>query len=255
MSDAVLYELDGQVAVITINRPEARNAINIEVRDGLFEAFGRFNADPQAAVALLTGAGDKAFCAGMDLKEMAAAGGQLPPWREFLPVLRVAIHVDKPTIAAVNGAARAGGWLLAQMCDLAIATQEATFAITEAQVGRGMPWAVPLARMLGQRHFMEIVLTGDPISAQRAYEIGFVNDVVSRAELMSRALQLARRIAANAPLSVRAARDLVYVSGDLPTDAALDAADSLFEPVYASQDAIEGARAFSQKRKPAWQGR
>lgn len=255
MNNAVLYEMRGRVAVITINRPDSRNAISEDVRLGLFEAFRRFNQDPEAAVAILTAAGDKAFCAGMDLKAMADAGGKLPPWREFLPVLGEAIQVDKPVIAAVNGAARAGGWLLAQMCDLCVAAENATFAISEARVGRGMPWSAPLAHVLGRRHYMEIVLTGDVVDARRAYEIGFVNHVVPATDLMEKAMELASRIADNAPLSVRAAREMVYMCGEMSASAATRAADHLFATVYASEDAVEGALAFREKRPPLWRGR
>ena len=254
MSEAILYEMRGPVALITINRPAARNAINAEVRTGLFRAWQRFEEDAAAAVAILTGAGEQAFCAGMDLKEASATGLKVPP-RGFIPTLGDAIQVSKPTIAAVNGAAVAGGWLFAQMCDLCVAAEHATFAITEARVGRGTPWAAPLLHMLPQRIMMELLLTAEPMSAARLHALGYVNHVVPHAALLPRSLELAQRIAANAPLTVRAARALVYASTECGRSEALRAGDRLFEPVYLSEDAQEGPRAFAEKRAPVWKGR
>ena len=171
MAEEILYEHRGRVVIITINRPESRNAINIGVREGLFAAWGRFEKDTAARAAILTGAGDKAFCAGADLKEMSHKKlGVLP--RNFMPTLNMNVHVTKPVIAAVNGVAYAGGWALVQMCDIVMASETARFAITEAKVGRGMPWAVPLTHLIPQKVLLEILMTGDPVSAQRAYEIG-----------------------------------------------------------------------------------
>ena len=141
-SEAVGYELDDGVAWVTINRPKARNALNRAVREGLFAAARRFNDDEAAQVLVLTGAGT-AFCAGGDLKEMADTALQVPP-PDFLPQFDRNLEITKPTIAAVNGLALAGGFLLAQMCDLCVAASSARFAITEVKVGRGAPWAAPL---------------------------------------------------------------------------------------------------------------
>lgn len=254
MNDEVKVETNGPVRIITINRPESRNALNKGVREGLRRAFLDFEADADAHVAILTGAGDKAFCAGMDLKEASENSLQVPP-RDYMPIVGDAIHLTKPTIAAVNGVAYAGGWMLVQMCDLCIASENASFAITEAKVGRGMPWAAPLGHMIPQRVMMELLLTGDPINAQRAREIGFVNHVVPPDQLMPRAIELAQRIAANAPLTVRAARELVYLSSEMGRAAGLRAAQHLFRPVYLSEDAQEGPRSFKEKRKPEWKGR
>jgi len=250
----VRYEQQGAVALITIDRPAAWNALNAGVRRGLFEAFERFEADDASLVAILTGSGDKAFCAGMDLKEAAATSLAVPP-PDFLPVIGQNVRVSKPTIAAVNGVAYAGGWLLAQMCDLCVAAEHATFGITEARVGRGMPWAAPLVSMVQQRALMELLLTGEPITARRALEIGFVNHVVPAAELLPKCFDLAAKIAANAPLTVRAARELVYLSTEMGRSAAQRAAQHLFESVYRSEDAQEGPKAFREKRKPQWKGR
>lgn len=254
MSEAVLYELRGPVAIITLNRPAQRNALNAAVREGLRTAWGRFEQDPGAKVAILTGAGERAFCAGMDLKEASETGLRVPP-PGFIPTLGDSVQVSKPTIAAVNGVAIAGGWLLAQMCDLCVAAEHASFAITEARVGRGTPWAAPLIHMLPQRIMMEVLLTGEPLAAQRLFELGYVNRVVPDAEVLPAAMALAERIAANAPLTVRACRALVYATTEMGRTEALRAADRLFEPVYLSEDAQEGPRAFAEKRPPVWKNR
>ena len=254
MSDPVRYEVVRGVAWLTIDRPEARNALSQAVREGLFDGVRRFNADDQAAVLVLTGAGDRAFCAGGDLKEMASTSLKVPP-PDFLPQFGRNIEVPKPTIAAVNGVAYAGGFLLAQSCDLCIAAESARFAITEVKVGRGSPWAAPLSWLVPPRIAMQILLTGDPITAARGYEIGLVNQVVPDSELVPVTQALAERIAANAPLSVRAAKRTAYLSARHPMSEAFEEAERIWEPVYLSADAQEGPRAFSEKRPPVWTGR
>jgi enoyl-CoA hydratase/carnithine racemase len=251
---AVLYRVEDGVAWLEINRPDSRNALSQAVREGLWDGFRRFNDDADAQVLILTAAGDKAFCAGGDLKEMATNALTIPP-PDFLPYPGRNIEVTKPLIAAVNGVAYAGGFLLAQLCDLVIAADTAVFAITEAKVGRGTPWAAPLPNLIPPRVAMELLLTGTPISAQRAYEVGLVNKVVPLAELRTTALEMAQTIAANAPLSVRAAKALVHAAAELPQQAAWDEGDRLFESVYLSADAQEGPQAFREKRAPNWKGR
>mgnify|MGYP006163663583 FL=1 len=255
MSDAVLYDLLPEgIAIITINRPEQRNALSLEVRQGLFAAWDRFENDADARIAVLTGSGEKAFCAGGDLKEMVERKLQVPP-RDMFPVPYENIKLSKPTIAAVNGVAFAGGWMISQACDLCVASDTAKFAITEVKVGRGSPWAAPLIHMIPQRIFMEIVLTGKPISAQRAYEIGLVNRIAEPAALMDAALELAREVLEGAPLSVAAARETVMLSTEMGRAAAIDAGYEAHFTAYTSEDAQEGPLAFSQKRKPEWKGR
>jgi enoyl-CoA hydratase/carnithine racemase len=254
MSDITLYEVDNGVAWLTMNRPEAHNALSKDLRDGIREGFTRFRDDPAARVLVLTGAGDKAFSAGGDLKEMAETSLKVPP-PDFLPYLNRTFPLDKPVIAAVNGIAFGGGFLLAQMCDLCLAADHARFGITEARWGRGAPWAAPLPWLIAPRVAMELLLTAEPISAERAYEIGLVNRVVPGAELRAAAQKMAAGIAANAPLSVRAGKAMVYAAAEVGWTAALAEGDRLFEPAYRSEDAQEGPRAFREKRKPRWKGR
>jgi enoyl-CoA hydratase len=255
MSDAVLYAVgaDG-IAIITINRPEQRNCLSKEVRAGLFAAWDQFEHDASARIAILTGSGDQAFCAGGDLKEMVETGLKVPP-RDMFPVPYETVRLSKPTIAAVNGVAFAGGWMIAQGCDLCVASTTAKFAITEVKVGRGSPWAAPLIHMIPQRIFMEIVLTGKPITASRAYEIGLINRLAEPGVLMATALELAREVIDGAPLSVEAARATVMLATEMGRADALNAAWAAHEAAYNSDDAQEGPRAFAEKRKPKWSGR
>jgi len=253
MGEAVTYRVEDGVAWLAIDRPEARNAINRAVGEGLWDGFRRFEADPAAAVLVLTGAGD-AFCAGADLKEMAALAMTVPP-RDMAPHLGRNLQVTKPVVAAVNGVALGGGFLLAMMCDLCVAASSARFGITEARWGRGAPWAAPLPWLVPPRVALELLLTGEPIDARRAHEVGLVNRVVPDAALRQEAGRLAAAVAANAPLSVRAAKAMVQAAAGRDLDAAIDEGWRLFEPVYRSEDAQEGPRAFLEKRPPVWKGR
>ena len=252
MSDAVLFDAraDG-IAIITLNRPDTRNALSKDIREGLFAAWERFESDAALRVAILTGTGDKAFCAGGDLKEMVEQKLQVPP-RDMFPVPGDNIELTKPTIAAVNGVAFAGGWMIAQACDLCVASTSAKFAITEVKVGRSSPWAAPLIHMIPQRIMMEIILTGKPITAQRAYEIGLVNRLAEPEKLMMVALELAAEILDGAPLSVSAGRETVMLSTEMGRTAALHAARHASVFAYRSEDAQEGPAAFGEKRRPQW---
>lgn len=248
------YEVRNGIAWLTINRPEARNSLNKAVRDGLFDGVRTFNADRQAKVLVLTGAGDSSFCAGGDLKEMSGAHLKVPPV-DFVPQFGRNIGVDKPTIAAVNGVALAGGFLLAQTCDLCVASTTAQFGITEVKVGRGSPWAAPLPLMVPRRIATELVLTGAPMSAARAYEVGLVNRIVEPDQLHDAAQQLAEQIASNAPLSVAASKQTMTLTAEYPLTEAFEKAERIWEPVYLSDDAQEGMVAFKEKRSPIWKGR
>jgi enoyl-CoA hydratase/carnithine racemase len=252
-ADVVLYEAIDGIAWLTLNRAEARNALNAALRAGLWDGFRRFNDDSNARVMVLTGAG-QVFSAGGDLKEMAHAELGIPD-RDYIPQIGRNINVPKPVIAAVNGAALGGGFLLAQNCDLCVASATAQFGIPEARWGRGAPWAALLPWLIPPRVAMEILLTGEPISADRAYEIGLVNQVVPPEQLRNATIALARRIADNAPLTLRASKAMIRGgTGHLLAELYANA-DQHFAPIYLSHDALEGPRAFREHRKPRWEGR
>lgn len=246
----VLYEVSDGIATITINRANARNALNMAVRSGIRSYVESFSNDEGAKVLILTAVGDIAFSAGADLKEMSDTHLAVPP-HDFIPDL--ATH--KPVIAAVNGVALGGGFFLAQQADLVIAADHATFGITEAKFGRGAPWAASLPLLIPPRIAMELIVTAQPISAQRAKEIGLVNSIVPIVDLHQASRELALRIAGNAPLTVAAGKAMVReiiarVLGDSQTRV-----DEIWAPVYTSQDAQEGPLAFKEKRLPKWSGR
>lgn len=254
MADAVKYEVVNGVAWLTIDRPEVHNAINAAVREGIFRYTDVASHDPDVKAIVLTASGDRVFSAGGDLKEMAADMRQVPG-PDFFPTYGVNIAVEKPTIAAVNGLAIAGGFLLAQMCDMCVASENAEFAISEAKVGRGAPWAVPLSSIIPPKVAFEMLVTAQPITAQRAYEIGLINHLVPFADLASRTQEIAEQISANAPLTVAAAKRTVWLLHEEQLREAYQRADDVWAPVYRSEDALEGPRAFAEHRPPVWSGR
>ena len=250
----VLYDVADGAAWVTINRPEARNALNAAVREGLKTAFERAEADPEVSVVVLTAAGDRAFSAGGNLKEMAEVQLTVPP-PDYVPQPGRTLAITKPVVAAVNGVALGGGFLLTQSADLVIAADSATFGISEIKVGRGAPWAAPLPWLVPPRIAMQMLVTGDPLSAQRAYEVGLVNEVVPLEDLVARTTALVATIVANAPLSVRAGKATVYAAAEHSRSEAFVAAEAIWESVYLSEDAQEGPRAFAEKRTPVWRAR
>lgn len=252
LDGTVTYAVTDGIAYITLNRPAKLNALNQVMRQGLFASFARFNDDRSARVAVLRAEG-RAFCTGADLHEMADTGTAVPD-PMFTPHLGVNLEVSKPVIASVNGAALAGGFLLAQMCDLCVAAEDATFAITEAKRGRGAPWSAPLLWMVPQRLMLELLLTGEAITAGRAYEVGLVNRVVPLADLARATHALAQIIAANAPLSVAAGKRMTYLAADVGRGAGLEVGRLAYEQAYRSADAQEGPRAFKEGRAPVWSG-
>ncbi|MFC2058598.1 enoyl-CoA hydratase/isomerase family protein [Chloroflexota bacterium] len=256
--EILLYEKKDQIVYITLNRPERMNALSYDLGERLAAAWAQYNEDDDARVAIITGIGDRAFSAGMDLKdqaERAEAGGPDISELKQSPTLGAGLEIHKPIIAAINGLAIAGGFKLAMDCDIRIAAEHAEFGVAEVKVGRGTPWAVPMLWMVPFGVTLEIFMTGERISAQRAYEIGFVNKVVPGSQLMSEATKMAEILRDNAPLSVKAVKQMFYSARDMGCTEALAMSTDLWKPVYASEDAQEGPRAFAQKRKPIWKGR
>ena len=249
---AVITDVQDGVLVITMNRPEARNAVNRALAEGVAAALDRLDDDPSLRVGILHGAGGT-FCAGMDLK--AFLKGELPsiPGRGLAGLTRK--PPVKPLIAAIDGYALAGGFELALACDLVIANKDAKFGLPE--VKRGLVAAagglIQLPRQIPSRLAMELVLTGDFVSASRAYDIGLINDVVEGPSLDA-ALALAARIATNAPLALIASKKVIREQSDWSLAEIWDKQASIADPVRSSNDAREGASAFAEKRVPQWTG-
>lgn len=257
MTPTVRYEVLDRVATITLDRPGVRNAIDAATTTGLREAMGRFEDDSQVLVAILTGSGGLAFCAGMDLKAFAAGEG--PAILEGPGGFAGFTHLPrtKPVIAAVNGAALAGGCELVLSCDLVVAAEHATFGLPE--VKRGL-FAVSggvlrLPRMISRARALELLLTGDAIDARAAHELGLINRVVPRELLLETTRDLARRICANAPLAVRETLALARAVFSLPEDQLQARNDAAWSRIAASEDALEGPRSFAEKRPANWKGR
>ncbi len=265
----VELELVDEVAVVTINRPEARNAISPEVVVRLAEAWTRVRDDPGIRVAVLTGAGDTAFSAGADLALLIPlmTGARQPddeydhalvadPGLAEVAMLR-SFDVVKPVLAAVNGFAIAGGFELVLGTDLRIAADGARLGLQEAKWGL-FPLGgstVRLPRHIPYAAAMELLLTGDLIAADRAYALGLINRVVPQADVLDVTLEYARAIAANGPLAVQAIRRSVRAASGLPEQEALDSERQIGLPVFATEDAREGPRAFIEKRPPEFTGR
>ncbi len=264
MTDAaVLTERQGHILIVTINRPEARNAVNAAVHTGIGTALEEAESDPEIRVVIITGAGDKSFCAGADLVALSRGESLAPDDAEQQAwgFGGFAAHpISKPVIGAVNGFAFGGGCELALMCDLVVAADTAQFALPEVKVGlfAAAGGAFRLAQQLPRKLAMEYMLTGDPIPAARAAEFGFVNRVVPIAELMPTAIALAEKIAANAPLSVQASKRVALgiQDGRIAADAPYWEHNSRERAaLMRSEDAREGPLAFAQKRKPEWKAR
>ena len=254
----VEYEQRGHVAVLTINRPEARNAVNGEVASGIEEAIDKIEADDDTWVGVLTGAGT-VFCAGADLKAISSgqAGGLNTKRGGFAGLVRR--EREKPMIAAVDGRAFAGGCEIALACDLIVASKAAEFGIPEVKrslvaAGGGL---IRLPQVLPGKIAMEFALTGDPISAERAYALGMINELVEPGGAVDAAVALAERICVNAPLAVRESRKVVLEALANPDDEKhlWDITNAAFAKVAQSEDFSEGPLAFIEKRAPQWKGR
>lgn len=255
-SDELVRERHGAVAVLRLNRPDARNALTAEMIGAIGAAIAEAEADEATRAVVVTGTGDRAFCAGMDLRAFAAGGGPAVPEAEMSAYLRLLEgDVAVPVVGAANATAVAGGLELLLGCDVVVAADDARFGLPEVKrgliAGRGV---LHLASRVPLGIALELALTGDPIDAHRARELGLVNVVVARSDVLPTALDIATRIAANAPLAIAATKELVRRS---VTDlAAARARLAEWEPrVFGSEDAKEGARAFAEQRPPRWTGR
>lgn len=253
------YELDNHVAVITINRPEARNAVNGEVASGIEAAIDRLEEDDDAWVGILTGARTEKgfiFCAGADLKEISVNPAALVTERGGFGGI-VTRERSKPIIAAVDGPALAGGTEIVLSCDLVVASNTATFGIPEVKrnlvAGAGGLFRLP--RKLPRNIAMECALTGDPISAERAAAFGLVNELCSEGEALSTAKALAARVAKAAPLAVRESRRIILEATDQPDEVGWKLSGEGMMKMFATEDFGEGINAFIEKRDPVWKGR
>ncbi|KRC59748.1 MULTISPECIES: crotonase/enoyl-CoA hydratase family protein [unclassified Nocardioides] len=254
MSDAVLLEVDDGIATITLNRPEVRNAIDLPTALAIAEALDEVDERGDVAVAILTGAGTT-FCAGMDLKAFAATKER--PIHERRGAFGIVRRpCDKPLIAAIEGNALGGGLEIALACDLVVATESSRLGLPE--VKRGLVAAaggvLRLPRRIPQAVALELIMTGEPLTAGQAKEWGLVNRVAPDGEALVVARELAAAINANAPLAVRAAKRIVVESADWTLDEGFDRQAAHTDPVRSSADAAEGARAFVEKRTPVWSG-
>ncbi|RFU43015.1 enoyl-CoA hydratase [Actinomadura logoneensis] len=253
MSEAVLVEEDGAVLVVTINRPEARNAVNGAVAQGIAAALDTLDSRRDLSIGVLTGAGGT-FCAGMDLKGFLTGDNPIVEGRGFAGI--VERPSAKPLIAAVEGYALAGGCEVALSCDMVVAAKDAQFGLPEPK--RGLVAAagglLRLPRRIPYHIAMEMALTGDKYPADRMAEFGFVNRLTESGGALAAAKELALKVAENAPLALAATKKIIVESPEWPADEAWARQGEIVMPVFGSKDAQEGPAAFAEKRKPVWQG-
>ena len=258
MPGTVLYELDGHVATITYNRPDALNAINAELRRDLNAAWERFRDEDDAWVAIVTGAG-RAFCAGADMKDPGGSAGTWPGSFWEIPTINSfesGMEIWKPTIAAVNGFCLGYGVTLVSACDFVVASDRAEFGFPEVRIG--VPTIVGAIRMpakIGWQRAMELLLTGDRVDAQRAYEIGLAGWVVPHDELMAEARRLADRLLQAAPLAARATKEMAWRGQRLAWIDAVRMGETMRRVAGTTEDAREGRQAAAEGRPPKWKGR
>ncbi|AGL00226.1 enoyl-CoA hydratase/isomerase family protein [Desulfoscipio gibsoniae] len=253
----VLFEKEGHVAIVTLNRPEALNALDPESWDELQQIWHDIKTDPEIRVTVLTGAGEKSFCTGSDMKKT------MPPKENYASTyfesesLIASMEMWKPIICAINGYAIGGGLEMALACDIRIASSKASFGLSEVKVGSlpGLGGTQRLLRAISSAIAMKMLLTAERISAEEAYRIGLISDVVEPDQLLDYAKQMANKIANNAPLSVKAAKQAVVIGADLPLRQGMAYENLLWGILRDTEDRIEGRVAFAEKRPPQYKGR
>ena len=251
---AVLYAEKGRISIITLNRPRSLNAVNLEMRQLLRDAWLRFKQADDQWVAILTARGDRSFCSGLDLKERNQLGpekGSIEAiTKQIGPHLPRDLEIFKPTIAAVNGFALGGGFEMVQNCDLCVASENAEFAIVEPRWNLTGAWAANLTRQIGLRHALEMTIVPQRVPAQRAYEMGLVNWVVPPAQLMDKALEVANLILGNGPASVASFIEMYHRTYGMSHAEAVALGNHIQKHLLRMEDTVEGPRAFAEKRKP-----
>ena len=255
----VLFEKKGAIALVTVNRPKVLNALNMATLEELRIAFSAIRSDPEVRVAVVTGAGEKAFVAGADINELRLQNAVTG--REYTlrgqAVIDLVENLGKPAIACVNGFALGGGCELAMACSIRLASENARFGQPEVKLGLipGLGGSQRLPRLVGKGRALQLLLTGEMISAQEAYRIGLVNEVVAQAELMPRAEAIARSIVGNAPLAVQYVTEAVQRGAEMTLAGGLFLEASLFAICCATEDTKEGTAAFLEKRPPHFEGK
>jgi enoyl-CoA hydratase/carnithine racemase len=255
----ITVEQKEHITIVTMNRPEVRNAISPQTSAEMSEAFNTFDEDPEAWICIVTGSGDKAFSAGNDLKATASGGGARPsgPIKGGFGGITSRFDCYKPFIAAVNGLALGGGFEIALSCDIIIAVEDAVFGLPEPRVGlmAGAGGVHKLPRQIPYHAAMDMILTSKRITAQQAMQYGIVSQVVKRENLMETAMNVAAEIMKGAPLSIRASKESAVNGIRLPLDEAMAKQYEGVKKMYQSEDMREGPRAFVEKRPPNWKGR
>ncbi|WP_454624662.1 enoyl-CoA hydratase/isomerase family protein [Bradyrhizobium cenepequi] len=255
----VIFTKDDGIATVKINRPEARNAFNVETSDTLLRIWQEIDESPDIRCIIFTSSDCGTFCAGMDLKEAARLKAETG--RDILsfykdPMQSRMRRVKVPIVAAMTGHLAAGGMMLSLNCDIRVGLRNTKIGITETKIGRGSPWGMPLVWMLPQPVLMEMTMTGDLYPIERFHELGFVNYLEESPDAVrARATAIARSIRDNAPLSVIAGKRAILNAMSVGCDAAMESAFHIYREAYSSEDAQEGPRAFAERRKPVWRGR